>query len=60
MDDLTYAFLKANGYDYNYGGIIDAEGNYVSVLELKGKTIESELGEADFTRFRKQEETSRT
>jgi len=55
MDELTYKFLKANGYDYNYGGIIDAEGNYVSILELNGKTIKSELSLEEFTRFRDQD-----
>jgi hypothetical protein len=42
MEDLDIEFLRANGYDYKYGGIIDAEGKYISSLELKEHTLNSE------------------
>ena len=42
MDEFAIEVLKANGYDYDSGGIIDAEGNFLSSVELNGKTYTSE------------------
>lgn len=42
MDELEIKMLEANGYAYINGGIVDAEGNYVSALELHGKKLQSE------------------
>jgi hypothetical protein len=42
MKDIDIEFLKANGYDYIHGGIIDAEGKYISTLELNGHILNSE------------------
>lgn len=41
MDEFDIKVLEANGYSYIDGGIVDAEGNYVSAVEIGGKTIES-------------------
>jgi hypothetical protein len=43
MDELSIAFLEANGYQYDNGAILDREGNYLSTLELKGQTLTSEI-----------------
>ena len=48
MDEIQIAMLQANGYDYIHGAIVDAEGNYLSSLELKGQTLESESDESLF------------
>jgi len=48
MDEIQIAMLKANGYDYIHGGIVDGEGNYLSSLELKGYQLESESDESLF------------
>lgn len=56
MDEVTLKMLEANGYSYNYGGIIDAEGNYVSSVELHGKTINSESDITMFEQLKKVEE----
>jgi len=42
MDEFDIKALEANGYSYIDGGIVDAEGNYVSTLELNGKILKSE------------------
>lgn len=42
MDELEIKMLEANGYSYRNGGIVDANGEYVSTLELNGKTLLSE------------------
>lgn len=48
MDEKDIAMLQANGYDYIHGAIVDAEGNYLSSLELKGVQLESESNESLF------------
>ncbi len=42
MDEFNIKVLEVNGYSYIDGGIVDAEGNYVSTLELNGKILKSE------------------
>lgn len=42
MDELEIKMLEANGYSYRNGGIVDTKGEYVSALELNGKTLRSE------------------
>lgn len=41
MDEFDIKVLEANGYSYIDGGIVDAKGNYVSSVEIGGKTFES-------------------
>ena len=41
MDEFQIEVLIANGYNVSNGGIVDAEGNYVSAVELNGKTHNS-------------------
>ena len=45
MDEIEIKMLEANGYNYIHGGIVDAEGNYLSSLELKGQILNSESEE---------------
>lgn len=42
MDELEIKMLEANGYSYRNGGIVDTTGEYISTLELNGKTLFSE------------------
>ncbi|KJJ38737.1 hypothetical protein [Aequorivita vladivostokensis] len=42
MDEFDIKVLEVNGYSYIDRGIVDAEGNYVSTLELNGKILKSE------------------
>ncbi len=42
MEELEIEVLEANGYSYIDGGIVDAEGNYISALKLNGKNLKSE------------------
>lgn len=42
MDEFQIKVLEANGYSYIDGGIVDPEGNYVSSIDLNGKTYDSE------------------
>jgi len=42
MDEFQIKVLEANGYSYIDGGIVDAEGKYVSAVDLNGETYNSE------------------
>ena len=42
MDEFQIEVLKANGYSYIDGGIVDSEGNYISSVDLNGETFNSE------------------
>lgn len=42
MDEFQIQVLEANGYSYIDGAIVDAEGNYVSSVEIGEGIIESE------------------
>jgi len=42
MDEFQIKVLEANGYSYVDGGIVDAEGNYISSVELNGELYNSE------------------
>lgn len=42
MDEFQIKVLEANGYSYMDGGIVDAEGNYKSSIDLNGETYNSE------------------
>lgn len=42
MEEVDIEFLRANGYEYKHGGIIDAEGKYIPSLELNGHILNSE------------------
>jgi len=37
MDEFQIKVLEANGYSYIDGGIVDAEGKYVSAVDLNGE-----------------------
>lgn len=55
MGEFDIKVLEANGYVYEYGGIVDAEGNYISAVEINGKTLESESSYDLWNRAKKQE-----
>lgn len=42
MDEFQIKVLEANGYSYIDGGIVDANGNYLSAVELNGEIYNSE------------------
>jgi hypothetical protein len=53
MDEQTIKFLELNGYQYYNGAILDKDGKYISTLELRGKTINSEVDENFYNQDRK-------
>jgi hypothetical protein len=53
MDEQTIKFLELNGYQYYNGAILDKDGKYISTLELRGKTINSEVDENFYNEDRK-------
>jgi hypothetical protein len=42
MDEFQIEVLKANGYAYVNGGIVDAEGKYLPSVNLNNKAFNSE------------------
>lgn len=45
MDEVQLAMLKANGYNYIHGALVDSEENYLPTLELNGQSFTSESDE---------------
>lgn len=48
MNEEDLLNLKLAGYKYDRGVIIDAEGNYIKNVDLKGNSYSSELSEEDY------------